>query len=140
MTTATKKSEKWFIIDADGKSVGKIAEKAATRLRGKHKVDFDPSKDAGDNVIIVNAAKVRISHPRKLEYKKYYSHSRYPSGLKTKTLGTLLNENPTKVLEKAIKGMLPKNKLRKDILNKRLKIYADETHPHEAQKPENLDF
>lgn len=139
-TKQTTTSEKWFIIDAKGKTIGKIAEKTATIVRGKHRVDFDPSKDNGDNVIIINAAEVRISRPRKLEYKKYYSHSRYPSGLKTKSLGRMLNEKPELVIQKAVSGMLPKNKLRAPILKKRLKIYAGNEHPHEAQKPEPIEL
>lgn len=130
--------EKWFLIDAEGQTLGKVAEKAARLVRGKHKVDFDPSRDGGDNVVIINAEKIRVSRARKEESKKYYTHSRYPGGLKEKSFGKARRENPVKVMRMAVSGMLPKNKLRALMLRRRLKIYAGGEHPHEAQKPEEI--
>ncbi|MGI6492796.1 MAG: 50S ribosomal protein L13 [Pelotomaculum sp.] len=129
-----KANRKWFVLDADGKVLGKLAVEAARILRGKHRPDFTPHVDTGDHVIIINASKVKLTG-NKLANKKYYRHSGYPGGLKTVDYGTLLKTKPELVVEKAIKGMLPHNKLGADMFRK-LKVYRDAAHPHQAQKPE----
>src|SRR3990172_7664646 len=136
-TTVIKKSElkrKWYIMDADGIILGKVAVRAADILRGKGKVNFTPHVDCGDFVIIVNADKIKVTGGKE-EKKKYYRHSGYPGGLKTFTLEQMMTKDSRKVLEHAVRGMLPKNKLAREII-KKLKVYADDEHGHEAQKPE----
>lgn len=127
-------NRKWFILDAEGKILGKLAVEAARILRGKHRPDFTPHVDTGDHVIVINAAKVKLSG-NKLQNKKYYRHSGYPGGLKVVDYGTLLRTRPELAVEKAIVGMLPHNKLGADMA-KKLKVYKDAKHPHQAQKPE----
>ncbi|MCY0876086.1 MAG: 50S ribosomal protein L13 [Firmicutes bacterium] len=124
---------KWYVIDADGKRVGRLATEIATILRGKHKPEFTPHVDTGDFVIVVNAEKV-VFTGNKLEDKKYYRHSGYPGGLKTTTAGDMLKKHPIRVMELAVKGMLPHNRLGADLYRK-LKVYAGPEHPHEAQQP-----
>ena len=126
-------ARKWYLIDAQGKTLGRLATQIATLLRGKNKVDFAPHVDNGDYVIVLNAAAVRVSGS-KLSDKLYHTHSGYMGGLKTSTLAQLNEKKPGKALELAITGMLPKNKLRKDMLS-RLKLQLGESHPYEAQKP-----
>jgi len=138
MKTYTVKKDaiekKWYLVDAEGKVLGRVASSVAAILRGKHKADYTPSMDMGDNVIIVNAAKVKITGNKALK-KKYYRHSGYPGGLKEKSFSEVMKSDPTFALRNAIKGMLPRNRLgRKQLLN--VKIYAGENHPHHAQKPE----
>lgn len=128
---------KWYVIDAKDKTLGKIATKVADKLRGKDKPIFSPHMDCGDFVIVINADKIRLSG-NKLEDKKYYSHSRFPGGFKEINAKDLLGKKPTKALELAISGMLPKNRLRKVFMDK-LKLYKDDSHPHEAQSPEKLE-
>ncbi len=141
MKTTTIKIEndnkKWFIIDADGKILGKVAVRVADKLRGKDKPTFSPHLDNGDFVVIINAEKIKLSGNKK-DQKVYYSHSGYPGGLKEKPYKKMLDETPEKILEKAINGMLPKNRLRK-VFMKKLKIYKGEEHPHEAQSPITLE-
>lgn len=127
---------KWYLIDASGKTVGKVATEAARRLTGKHRADFTPHLDLGDGVIIINAEKVEFTG-KKLTDKLYRRHSGYRGGLKEVTPKELLAKKPEKVLELAISGMLPKNRL-KDGRLIRLKIFAGAKHTHEAQKPEEL--
>jgi large subunit ribosomal protein L13 len=129
----TGASRKWYLIDAQGKTLGRLAAQIAPILRGKNKVDFAPHVDNGDYVIVLNAANVRVSG-NKLTDKLYHTHSGYMGGLKTSTLTELNTKKPGKALELAISGMLPKNKLRKDMLA-RLKLQLGESHPYEAQKP-----
>ena len=130
-------SHNWFVVDASDKILGRLATAVAVRLRGKHKVEFAPHMDTGDFIIVVNAAKVHTTG-RKLDQKKYYRHSGWIGGLKETSLRDMLAKKPEEVIRKAVRGMLPKNRLGRAML-KKLKIYAGEVHPHEAQKPETLD-
>lgn len=130
-------SHNWFVVDASDKILGRLASAVAIRLRGKHKVEFAPHLDTGDFIIVVNAAKVRTTG-RKLDQKKYYRHSGWIGGLKETSLRDMLAKKPEDVIRKAVRGMLPKNRLGRAML-KKLKVYAGEAHPHEAQKPETLD-
>lgn len=125
---------KWYVIDAEGVVLGRLATEVATLLRGKHKPTFTPNVDGGDYVIIVNAEKVALTG-NKLEDKKYYSHSGYPGGLRTRTAQEMLDKQPQKIVEKAIKGMLPHNTLGSNMYRK-LFVYCGPEHPHQAQKPE----
>lgn len=124
---------KWYVIDAEGKTLGKVAVLAANLLRGKHKPQFTPHVDTGDFVIIINAEKITVSGKKETD-KKYYHHTGYPGGLKVATFRELMEKNPTLALEKAVKGMLPHNTLGHEQFLK-LKIYAGSEHPHAAQKP-----
>lgn len=130
--------KKWFVIDAKDKVLGRIAVETARILRGKHKPQFAPHMDTGDFVIIINASKVRLTG-KKLQQKVYYHHSGYPGGLKSIKAEKLLKEKPDRVIRHAVRGMLPKNTIGRAQLTK-LKIYADDTHPHVAQKPETHNF
>ena len=123
----------WHVIDADGAVLGRVATEAATLLRGKHKPTFAPHVDTGDHVIVVNAAKLRVTE-RKATGKLYYRHSGYPGGLRSESLEHLLERDPEKVVRRAVRGMLPKSRLgRRQI--KKLRVYAGPTHPHVAQQP-----
>ncbi len=136
-TYMAKKEEverKWRLVNAEGKVLGRLATEIANILRGKDKPVFTPHVDAGDFVVVVNAEKVRLTG-KKLSDKVYYHHTGYPGGIKGITAGKLLEEKPEKLIEEAVKGMLPKNKLRK-VFMKKLKIYAGSEHPHGAQQPE----
>jgi large subunit ribosomal protein L13 len=126
----------WFVVDASDKILGRLASVVAHRLRGKHKPEFAPHMDLGDCIVVVNAAKVRTTG-RKLDQKKYYRHSGWIGGLKETSLRDMLAKKPEDVIRKAVRGMLPKNRLGRAML-KKLKVYAGESHPHEAQKPETL--
>ena len=126
----------WYIVDAEGQTLGRLATQIADRLRGKGKTAFTPHVDTGDFVIVVNAEKVHVTG-KKLEDKKYYKHSGYPGGLRTRSLREQLDRQPTEVLRAAVKGMLPHNRLGRAQLTK-LKIYAGSEHPHEAQAPKPL--
>ena len=123
----------WHVIDASDVVLGRLASHAATLLRGKHKPIFAPHVDTGDFVIVVNAEKVALSG-RKLEQKRAYRHSGYPGGLRSMAYGELMSRHPERVIEKAVRGMLPKNSLGRSMLRK-LKVYAGPDHPHHAQKP-----
>jgi len=124
----------WYVIDAEGQILGRLASEIARRLRGKHKPIYTPYVDTGDFVIVVNAGKVSLTG-KKLSDKVYYHYSGYPGGLKKTYAGKMLEDNPDKVLNYAVKGMLPKNSLGRKML-KKLKIYAGNDHPHEAQCPQ----
>ena len=140
-TQSFKKEEtqhNWVIVDASDKVLGRLASKIADKLRGKDKPIFTPHVDCGDFVVVVNAEKIKVTG-NKFEDKKYYTHSLYPGGLKTKTFKEMNAAKPEKVIELAVKGMLPKNKLSNQII-KKLKIYAGSEHPHEAQQPLNWDI
>lgn len=128
----------WWVVDADGKNLGRLASEIAIVLRGKNKPQYTPHVDTGDFVVVVNAEKIAVTG-NKLTGKVYYRHSGYPGGLKSRTLGQMLERRPTEVLRKAVKGMLPKNRLAAQQLGK-LKIYAGPNHPHAAQKPEELPW
>ena len=142
MKTYTAKSgeveRKWWIVDAEGQNLGRLATRLAVVLRGKDKPQYTPNTDTGDFVIVINADKVAVTG-NKLESKRYYRHSGRPGGLKSRTLAEMLDKRPTEVLRHAVKGMMPKNKLSARQLGK-LKIYAGEVHPHQAQAPEELTW
>ncbi len=129
---------KWYVIDAEGKTLGRLAAKIASILRGKHKPEYTPHLPVGDYVIVVNAAKVRLTG-KKLEDKIYTRYSGYQGGLKRIPAGEMLKKHPERVVERAVKGMLPKNRLGRK-LAKRLKVYPGPEHPHAAQKPEKLEL
>lgn len=140
-TFATKNIDvqrEWYVVDAAGQTLGRLATRVATMLRGKHKPIFSPSVDTGDYVVIVNAAKIHVTG-RKMDQKIYYRHSRYPGGLKEITLRNLLHKHPTRVIEHAVRGMLPKTRLGRQMI-KKLKVYAGPNHPHEAQQPQSLEL
>lgn len=128
----------WFVLDAHEQILGRIATRVATVLRGKHKASFTPHVDGGDFVIVVNARHVKLSG-RKLDQKTYWRHSGYPGGIRSVTARRLLETHPERVLEYAVKGMLPKGPLGRKMIRK-LKVYADGEHPHAAQKPQPLEM
>ena len=127
---------KWYVVDATGKVLGRLASQIAKYLRGKHKPEYTPHADAGDYIVVINAAQVKLTG-KKEQQKIYYTHSGYPGGLKETTFDKLHAKKPTKALELAVKGMLPKNPLGRAMLRK-LKVYAGNAHPHEAQCPHAL--
>ena len=138
-TFMAKKSEikrDWYVIDASGKSLGRVASKVATILRGKHKAIYTPNVDCGDYVIIVNASKVNLTG-NKLDDKMYYNHSGYPGGLRERTAKEMRENYPEEMLERAVKGMLPKGRLGR-AMAKKLFVYRDENHKHQAQQPKEL--
>jgi large subunit ribosomal protein L13 len=126
----------WFVVDAEGQSLGRLATRVATVLRGKHKPTFAPHLDTGDFVVVINAAKVTLKGS-KVDQKLYHRHSGYPGGLTSVPFLRMLDKQPTEVVERAVHGMLPKNKLGR-AMGKKLKVYAGPTHPHEAQAPKPL--
>ena len=128
---------RWYVVDADGQTLGRLATRIADTLRGKGKAQYTPHVDTGDFVVVVNAEKVRVTG-NKLDQKRYYRHSGYPGGLRSRTLREQLKRRPTEVIRKAVKGMLPRNRLARQQINK-LKIYAGPEHPHEAQAPQPLE-
>ncbi len=130
--------QEWFVVDADGKTLGRLAAEIAHRLRGKHKPEYTPHVDTGDYIVVLNADKVRVSG-NKSKNKIYYSHSGYPGGLKSITFEKLRDKAPERILETAVKGMLPKNSLGRAMFRK-LKVYAGSEHPHTAQQPQVLDI
>lgn len=134
MAKAQDIQRKWYIIDAADKTLGRLATEAANILRGKHKPIFTPHVDTGDHVIVINAEKIHLTG-KKLWQKEYITHSRFPGGLKRTSYGTMLKTKPERIVEKAIKGMLPHNRLGDDMYRK-LKVYRGSQHPHQAQKPE----
>jgi large subunit ribosomal protein L13 len=124
---------RWHLVDASGRVLGRLASEVAVLLRGKHKPDFSPHLDAGDFVVVINAERIVLTG-KKLKDKVYYRHSGYPGGLKASTAGELLKKHPTRVVEYAVRGMLPKTKLG-DALFRKLKVYGGAAHPHAAQRP-----
>ncbi len=142
MRTFTPKKDtiekKWWLIDAEGKTLGRLATEIAVLLRGKRKPEFAHFLDCGDFVVVVNAEKINVTG-KKLEQKKYYSHSGYPGGLKVKTLKELLEKKPEDVIRKAVWGMIPKGKLGRAVY-KKLKVYRGPDHPHDAQKPKEYQL
>lgn len=128
----------WYVIDAEGKTLGRVATKAAHVLRGKHKVTYTPYVDCGDYVIIVNADKVVLTG-NKLEDKKYYNHSGFPGGLRERSAKEMIEKYPEEMVERAVKGMLPHNRLGR-AMGKKLFVYCDANHKHEAQKPKALEI
>ena len=128
---------KWYVIDADGVALGRVAAKAAHVLRGKHKATYTPHIDCGDNVIIINAEKAKLTG-NKLEDKMYYNHSQYVGGLRERTAKEMKEKYPVEMVERAVKGMLPHNRLGR-AMYKKLFVYTGENHPHAAQKPEIME-
>jgi len=140
-TYQAKKEEvdhRWYLVNAEGKILGRLAAALAKVLRGKHKPTYTPHVDTGDFVVVVNAGKVSLTG-RKLKNKIYYRYTGYPGGLKEMTAEKLLTKKPTEMIRMAVKGMLPKNSLGRQMLRK-LKVYAGPNHPHEAQKPVSLEI
>jgi large subunit ribosomal protein L13 len=130
--------KKWFVIDAEGKVLGRVAAEAASLLRGKHKPQFTPFLDCGDHVIVINAEKARVTG-KKTEDKMYYRHSGYPGGLKETNYRALVDRHPTRAMELAIKGMLPHNRLGRKLATN-FRVYAGAEHPHTAQNPQPHSF
>ncbi len=128
----------WYVVDAEGKTLGRLASEIAKILRGKHKPIYTPHVDCGDYVIVINADKIRVTGKR-LDQKIYYRHSGYIGGLKATSLRRMLETHPERVVEYAVRGMLPKNRLGRKMY-KKLKVYAQPTHPHQAQKPVPLEL
>ena len=131
-------TREWYLVDAEGKTLGRLATQIATILRGKNKPDFTPHIDTGDFVVVINAEKVHVTG-NKREQKTYWRHSGYPGGIRSRTLNEMLERQPEEVLRKAVKGMLPRNKLGRAQLTK-LKVYAGTEHPHAAQQPKELEI
>lgn len=127
----------WYIVDAKGKTLGRMASRIAAILRGKHKPEYTPHVDTGDFVIVINSALATVTG-RKKTSKTYYRHTEYPGGIKEASYAELMEKTPTRAVEHAVKGMLPRNPLGRDMF-KKLKVYADANHPHAAQQPEALE-
>ena len=138
MAKASDVERKWYVVDAEGQTLGRLASEVASILRGKHKPTYTPHVDTGDHVIIINASKIERTG-KKLTDKIYYRHSMHPGGLKTRTALEMRTNYPEKMLEQAIKGMLPKGSLGRQ-MGKKLNVYAGAEHPHQAQKPEVLEL
>jgi large subunit ribosomal protein L13 len=140
MKTFTAKKEdvehRWYVVDAEGETLGRLAVRIADALRGKRKPEYTPHVDTGDFVVVVNAEKIQVTG-NKLDQKRYYRHSGYPGGLRSRTLREQLDRRPTEVIRMAVKGMLPRNRLARQQITK-LKVYAGPEHPHEAQAPQPL--
>jgi large subunit ribosomal protein L13 len=134
MANANNIERKWYVVDAEGKTLGRLSTEVASILRGKHKPTFTPHVDTGDHVVIINAEKIELTG-NKLNGKLYYRHSMYPGGLKVRTALEMRTNFPTKMLEGAIRGMLPKGSLGRQVF-KKLHVYAGNEHPHQAQQPE----
>jgi large subunit ribosomal protein L13 len=140
-TYAAKASEidrQWWVVDANDQTLGRLATRIATLLEGKHKPIYSPNIDTGDHVVVINAAGVKVTG-NKLLQKRYYRHSGYPGGLKEESLQTLLARKPALVIERAVKGMLPQNRLGRAML-KKLKVYGGSDHPHQAQQPQAAEL
>ena len=131
-------TREWYLVDAEGKTLGRLATQIADTLRGKRKPQYTPHVDTGDFVIVVNAEKIQVTG-NKLDQKRYYRHSGYPGGLRSRTLREQLDRRPTEVIRVAVKGMLPKNRLARQQITK-LKIYAGPEHPHAAQQPKPMEI
>jgi large subunit ribosomal protein L13 len=138
VANANDRERNWLVVDATGQTLGRLATQIADTLRGKRKPQFTPHVDTGDFVIVVNAEKIKVTG-NKLDQKRYYRHSGYPGGIRSRTLREQLDRRPTEVLRVAVKGMLPKNRLARQQITK-LKIYAGPEHPHEAQNPKSLEL
>ena len=131
-------SNDWFVVDATGKTLGRLAAEIAHRLRGKHKPEYTPHVDTGDYIVVVNAEKVRVTGAKRTD-KMYHRHTGYPGGLKSLSFEKLIDKAPERVIEGAVKGMLPRNPLGRAMFRK-LKVYAGDTHPHAAQQPQPLQI
>jgi len=128
----------WYVIDADGKTLGRLASEVAFRLRGKHKPEYTPHVDTGDHIVVINAEKVRVTG-RKAQQKTYYRHTGYPGNMKSATFEETIERHPERVIENAVKGMLPRNPLGRDMCRK-LRVYKGAEHPHTAQQPKTLEI
>ena len=137
VATPSTRERNWLVVDASGKTLGRLATQIADSLRGKRKPEYTPHCDVGDFVIVVNAEKIAVTG-KKLEEKLYRRHSGYPGGLRTRTLAEMLERRPEEVIRKAVKGMMPRNRLARVQITK-LKVYAGPEHPHVAQKPEPME-
>lgn len=131
--------QRWFVVDAEGMVLGRLATEVARVIRGKHKPTFTPHMDTGDNVIVINAAKVKVTG-RKMEQKKYFKHTGYMGHERYETLGKLLATHPERAIERAVYGMLPKTTLGRQVLRRKLRVFAGAEHPHVAQQPAKLTF
>lgn len=128
----------WYIVDATDKTLGRMASEIARRLRGKHKAEFTPHVDTGDYIVVINAEKISVTGKKRTD-KVYYHHSGYPGGIKSRSFEDMVERAPERVVEMAVKGMMPKNKLSRSMLGK-LKVYAGGEHPHSAQQPQSLEI
>ena len=137
VATPTERSREWFVVDAEGRTLGRLATRIADALRGKRKPEYTPHVDTGDFVIVVNAEKIAVTG-NKLDAKRYYRHSGYPGGMRSRTLAEMLERRPEEVIRQAVRGMLPRNRLARAQLGK-LKVYAGPEHPHGAQSPQSLE-
>ena len=138
VATPETRQRDWYVVDAEGRTLGRLATQIADALRGKRKPEYTPHIDTGDFVVVVNAEKIVVTG-KKLQDKRYYRHSGYPGGLRSRTLAEMLDRRPEEVIRKAVKGMLPRNRLARAQLTK-LKVYAGPDHPHAAQQPKPLEI
>ena len=138
VANSTTRERNWLVVDANGQTLGRLATQIADALRGKRKPEYTPHVDTGDFVIVVNAEKISVSGNKRTE-KRYYRHSGYPGGIKSRTLEEMLDKRPEEVIRLAVKGMIPRNRLGRQQLRK-LKVYAGPDHPHQAQKPTELEM
>ncbi len=138
VATPENRQRDWYVVDAEGKTLGRLATQLADMLRGKRKPEYTPHCDTGDFVVVVNAEKITVTG-KKMEQKRYWRHSGYPGGIRSRTLAEMLERQPEEVVRKAVKGMLPRNRLGRQQLRK-LKIYTGAEHPHEAQQPKPIEI
>ena len=138
VATPADRQRDWYVVDAEGQTLGRLATRIADALRGKRKPEYTPHVDTGDFVVVINAEKIHVTG-NKLEQKRYWRHSGYPGGIKSRTLAEMLDRRPEEVIRKAVKGMLPRNRLARRQLTK-LKVYAGPDHPHAAQKPKPMEI
>ena len=138
VATPAERQRDWYLVDAEGKTLGRLATGIADTLRGKLKPEYTPHVDTGDFVVVINAEKIHVSGD-KLAQKRYWRHSGYPGGIKSRTLAEMLERRPEEVIRKAVKGMLPRNRLARRQITK-LKVYAGSEHPHQAQQPQALEI
>ena len=138
VATPENRQRDWYVVDAEGKTLGRLATQIADMLRGKRKPEYTPHCDTGDFVVVVNAEKIHVTGS-KLDDKRYWRHSGYPGGIRSRTLGEQLERRPEEVIRRAVRGMLPRNRLARKQLTK-LKVYAGPEHPHAAQQPEELEL
>lgn len=136
--TSQERDRTWVVVDAEGKTLGRFATRIADLLRGKHKPTYTPHVDVGDFVVVINAEKIHVTG-KKLSDKRYWRHSGYPGGIRSRTLAEMLETQPEEVIRKAVKGMMPRNRLSRQQLTK-LKVYAGAEHPHEAQSPVEMEI
>jgi large subunit ribosomal protein L13 len=138
VATPANRQRDWYVVDAEGQTLGRLATRIADALRGKRKPEYTPHCDTGDFIVVINAEKIRVTGD-KLNQKRYWRHSGYPGGIKSRTLAEMLDRRPEEVIRKAVKGMLPRNRLARQQLTK-LKVYAGPDHPHEAQQPKPMEI